>query len=516
MWWWEASPNYNNTNNFCNVNTSGGASNNNASSSGAVAPDLKVIRSYIVTICEEKAVLKGGTFPVTKDIFVQNSQPHNYGVNSDASARTPLKKEVHGGESAITRFMCSEQSRLDSTLQDVGTEGEMINMTRRSKRRKKRKARRINKIRKRCESLGSIEGVFTYNALYRAGKMCCKGVRWKHSVQTFEARLFSGTAVRRRDLINGNFKFSQYVHFTICERGKCRQIDAPRIQDRQVEKVFTKKVLLPLYLPSMVYNNGASMPGKGFHFSLKMLRKDILHHFRRYGYDGGIMLADGRKFFPSANHERIYELHRHFITDDRLREFADLIISANNRKCGMPLGVEPSQAEMVAYPSAMDNYMAAQCRLHSGHYMDDFYAFVPPGTNHKEVLDIMLAQAERCMFSFNESKTKYILMKKPFRYCKAKFIITDSGRIIMRANKDSVPRDRRKLRAFKHKVDAGKMTYEDLRVSVNGMMAYLSHYNEHNAVLELRRLFFKLFGFSCEHIEEFRKREEKYAAIHSH
>lgn len=101
MWWWEASPYYNYTRSFCNVNTSGGAYTNRASSSGAVAPDLKVIRSYIVTICEEKTVLKGGTFPVTKDIFVQNSQPHNYGVNSDASARTPLKKEVHGDRKSV-------------------------------------------------------------------------------------------------------------------------------------------------------------------------------------------------------------------------------------------------------------------------------------------------------------------------------------------------------------------------------------------------------------------------------
>ena len=29
-WWWERSPNYNNSNNFCNVNTNGNANNNNA------------------------------------------------------------------------------------------------------------------------------------------------------------------------------------------------------------------------------------------------------------------------------------------------------------------------------------------------------------------------------------------------------------------------------------------------------------------------------------------------------
>ena len=39
-WWWERSPNYNNSNNFCNVNTNGNANNNNARYSNGVAPDF--------------------------------------------------------------------------------------------------------------------------------------------------------------------------------------------------------------------------------------------------------------------------------------------------------------------------------------------------------------------------------------------------------------------------------------------------------------------------------------------
>ena len=39
--WWESSPNYNNANNFCDVNTNGSADNNNANNSFALAPDFK-------------------------------------------------------------------------------------------------------------------------------------------------------------------------------------------------------------------------------------------------------------------------------------------------------------------------------------------------------------------------------------------------------------------------------------------------------------------------------------------
>lgn len=40
--WWLRSVNYNNTNNFCNVNTSGSANNNNAYNSNGFAPAFKL------------------------------------------------------------------------------------------------------------------------------------------------------------------------------------------------------------------------------------------------------------------------------------------------------------------------------------------------------------------------------------------------------------------------------------------------------------------------------------------
>ena len=432
-----------------------------------------------------------------------------YGANSDDSARTPPQNErVHGEDSTSTRFMCSEQSQLDGTQKDTGTEGEYIRMSRRKGRRFRRQAKRLKIRQDRCEALGGLDEVFNYHDLYKAGKKCCNGVRWKQSVQQFELRLFSGTAARRRAVMNGSYKFSPYVHFNLCERGKTRPIDAPRIQDRQVEKVYTQKVLLPLYLPSMIYNNGASLPKKGFHFSQKMLTKELCKHFRKYGREGGIILADGKKFFPSANHDHIYERHERLILDDDLRAFGDAVIRTVQGGVGMPLGVEPSQAEMVAYASEMDNYLAAQCQLIGGHYMDDFHFLVEPYSDYDGLLKILHRQAAQSKFKLNQDKTRYVPLTKPFRYCKTKYIVTESGHIVRRANKTAVPRDRRKIKALHRKVLAGEMRWEDVWTSVNGMLAYLKGYDEHNNILKLRRIFYAIFGFSCESIENFRRRDK--------
>ena len=77
------------------------------------------------------------------------------------------------------------------------------------------------------------------------------------------------TAKQRRLILAKRWRPKKYVHFTVCERGKIRGIDAPHITDRQIHKVISKEVLEPLYDPSMIYDNGASRIGKGLHWQIK-------------------------------------------------------------------------------------------------------------------------------------------------------------------------------------------------------------------------------------------------------
>jgi hypothetical protein len=85
-------------------------------------------------------------------------------------------------------------------------------------------------------------------------------------------------------------------------------------------------------------------------------------------------------------------------------------------------------------------------------------------------------------------------------------MLTETGRVITGGNRDGVKRARRKIKAFHGKIQNGEMNYEDLWTSVNGILAYFGSYNDHKRVLRLRRLFYAIFGFSPERIENFRNR----------
>lgn len=254
---------------------------------------------------------------------------------------------------------------------------------------------------------------------------------------------------------------------------------------------------------------------KGFHFSKRLLREDLHYHFKRYGRNGSIILLDYKQFFPSASHRVIYARHNKLIHDYDLCKLGDDIVASSTGDKGMPLGVEPSQAEMIAFPSPLDNYIKCQLSIKcAGHYMDDYYIIVPPNQDPKEIMRLIVQKASELDLTISKEKSRIVPLSKPFRYCKAKYTLTESGRVIVTGNRGSFKRTRHKIKAFYEKVQNGEMSYEDLWTSVNGMLAYLESYQNHQRVLRLRRLFYAIYGFSAENIENFRAMERLKDAVH--
>lgn len=375
----------------------------------------------------------------------------------------------------------------------------MNSVERHEVRYQRRKAKRYAAKLKRNQSLGTIEQVFNYHDMYRSGKKCCNNVRWKQSVQTFERHLFSGTAARRRKIIEGTWKCSGYAHFLLSERGKIRPIDAPTIQDRQVHKVITHKILYPLYKPSMIYDNGASQLGKGLRFSFERLKQDLRRHYRKYGCNGYIVLIDLKNFFPSVPHNIIYNRHDDLILDGKIKSLCDRLVIdfSNHTKLdkGMPLGIEPSQIEMVSLPSSVDNFAKCQLSIKAfAHYMDDYYALFNTIEEAKLFVTKINHRFNQIGLTINSKKCKITSIIKPFKYCKAKFYLTETGKVVVRGNPDNLKRARKKMKSFKIKFDQGLMEIKQIEQWYQTVIAYFSNFDDHNRILRLNRIYYNLFG----------------------
>lgn len=115
-----------------------------------------------------------------------------------------------------------------------------------------------------------------------------------------------------------------------------------------------------------------------------------------------------------------------------------------------------------------------------------------------EILKKIVEKATQYGLTVNLAKTHIQPLTKPFKFCKAKFTLTETGRVIVNGNRESVYRARHKFKALKRMYDKGERTFEDVRTSIQGSIAYFENYNDHNRVLKLRRLAFALFGFKLD------------------
>lgn len=364
----------------------------------------------------------------------------------------------------------------------------MTSEERHEARYQRRKARRAENLAERNAAVGGLEQVFNYRDMFRYGKICCNGVRWKNSAQRFEMHLFSITARQRRQILDKTWKAKPYVHFMLRERGKIRPIDAPHIHDRQVHKAFVRNALYPLYIPSMIYDNGASQKGKGLHFAYRRLTEALRDYYRENGLDGYIVLADLTGFFPKAPRDEIKARHQRLILDPDLREFADLIVDSSPGEVGMPLGVEPSQLEMVSLTSSIDNYLRCQRGLNTAsHYMDDYHAIVKTCEEGLALLSDMTARFAEHGLTVSQRKSLVAPISR-FKFCKATFQITDTGRIVTHGSRDGMKRARRKIKLMDEQEREGKITSKEEAEWFVTTTAYYRNYDDHNRVLRLNRI----------------------------
>jgi hypothetical protein len=163
----------------------------------------------------------------------------------------------------------------------------------------------------------TFERFSSFNALYDASYKVCKNVRWKDSTINFEANRIETILKTEADLRNYEYRQQVFSCFSIIERGKPRDIRACHINDRLVQNSLCEEVLLPEFTPRFVYDNCATLEGKGIDFALTRVKKHLQMAQREYGYDEPLacLRIDIRKYFDSIDHKALKEMANKIIKD---------------------------------------------------------------------------------------------------------------------------------------------------------------------------------------------------------
>ena len=120
--------------------------------------------------------------------------------------------------------------------------------------------------------------------------------------------------------------------------------------------------------------------------------------------------------------------------------------------------------------------------------MDDYYIVLPDVEELKKLGREIVKRFEAIGVPVNKRKCKIIPLTKPFRFCKARFTLTESGAIKINGSRDGMKRARRKLKLFRKEVDAGTRTLAYVEQYKESQSAYYRNFDDHGRLLRLRRL----------------------------
>ena len=126
--------------------------------------------------------------------------------------------------------------------------------------------------------------------------------------------------------------------------------------------------------------------------------------------------------------------------------------------------------------------------------MDDYYIVLPDVEELKKLGREIVKRFEAIGVPVNKRKCKSSPLTKPFRFCKARFTLTESGAIKINGSRDGMKRARRKLKLFRKEVDAGTRTLAYVEQYKESQSAYYRNFDDHGRLLRLRRLEYALFG----------------------
>lgn len=230
----------------------------------------------------------------------------------------------------------------------------MNSLERKELRYQRRKTKRANKIIERYSKHGNIIRNFNFHNVYENAKLCTRNVGYKKSTKMFKYHMFSIVGKTCVDIKQDKYKVNKTYHFKINEGGKTREIDAPVIKDRLVHKVISRNMLMPIYDPMLIYDNGASCINKGFSFALLRLKKFLLDWYKKYGLEGYVITIDFSKYFENCNHEIIKQTHDKYFKDNYTKKVIEDYLFIGK---GLALGVEIAQREAIMYPNKLDKYL---------------------------------------------------------------------------------------------------------------------------------------------------------------
>ena len=379
----------------------------------------------------------------------------------------------------------------------------MTSAERHEARYQRRKAAREAKRREKLDHYDSFERVIKPTALLRANWDSRKGVTFKASVARFDAHAYHNSFLLSHDLRAGRKIHEGFYAFTVIERGKERQIHSLHYRERVVRRSVCINALVPILSSNLIYDNGASLKGKGVSFSADRCETHLHKFFRETGGNvGWVIVIDFKGYFDNILHQPLYEIFDRYIHDQNLNRLCRQFVSATDAERpkekhgkGLFIGPEDSQIYAVAYPNSIDHRIKDSWQIkYYGRYMDDSYIIVRTKAEAQTILKNLLIEYAKLGIIVSPKKTQIVKLEKGFKFLKTRYFLTSTGRVIRKPDRDGITRERRKLKKQYKLCLSGEMTDQQVIRSYMSWRGAILQRDSYRTVRSMDALFYRLFG----------------------
>lgn len=327
--------------------------------------------------------------------------------------------------------------------------------------------------------------IFDGNALYDAKRRAEQGSDWKPQVQSFDMGWLFGLRKLQKEHETCDFEFMPNTEFTMRERGKIRHITGEQIHDRIAKHVVCDEVLSPNIRKYLIYDNGASLKGKGIDFSRRRLLVHLRRYYRSHGSNEGyILLMDYSKYYDNIRHDVLMAQFEKYITDERTLVYLRRVLEneridvsyltdeeyarcmddvfnsleyekVDKRLCTgekfmakhLNIGDQIAQVAGIIYPIPIDNYVKIVRGMNFyGRYMDDSYIIHEDKDLLRDIRDEILRIGKKIGINLNIHKTRICKLSSYWRFLQIQYSLTETGRVVQKINPKRLTAMRRKLK----------------------------------------------------------------------
>lgn len=337
------------------------------------------------------------------------------------------------------------------------------------------------------------------NLLQNGFLSAIKHSKWKESSQRGLLDILSMVFDISDELKNKTYVSHRQTTFTLHERGRVRIVDSYNIRDRTIRHVLCDEILSPIVRNKIIYDNGASVSGRGISFSRKRFEVHLKRYYVQHETNNGyILFGDFSKYYDNILHDvakkqflelvdndsyiewllntifKAFEVNVDGLSDEEIQELYNGVLNkleynpdnykaSSTIKKSVSIGDQLSQLIGIYYPHELDNYIKIVCgQKYYGRYMDDWYIM----SDSKKELELLLAnitkKAAKLGLTVNSKKTRIVKMSSTYKFLQIKYSLTSTGKIIKRINPKRIVAMRKKLKKLAKRLEQGSVLYDNI------------------------------------------------------